>query len=1561
MICTSCGSMEPPKRPPHGARCSHCGSADMKHETREAMMLAAEAIAIARVRELVAGWANEGLIARPSAEEIQRRLTPPPPEPLELPPPPEPQPPPDVKTPPQWVYPQHEYRPEQIDQHVPDLPPAIGGLDAIAPLAALDAAPPTPRAPGKWETEVRPLLYENIGWFLGTLLVLAGSVYGVREAWRTLGGVARHVAVGGALFAYHAGFVGLAALLSKKSKGTGAVLGAIALGLSPIVFVALSSMVEVDFAVGSLLALPFVIGTAFTLRSVGKRFDLENAWILPMALMPSLVAELPVGRSDPDSLARAALPFVGVVSARLALRGGSRAVDIAATYAAIALGLYAVVGGPTAAATGPLTAAAVPLFCAALAAVVASGVERAAVRSAFPRATATTTVLALSVVLVSLLVATKHATGAAPRLALLADAATALLACGTFLVVAAGRPAALHVAAIVAPLAGWLAARAAFPAIPQWWPFGTAVAAAIAIALPQGDRERRVLGGWAVVAAFFALGCAPVMESVARVRGHYVATFATAAVIAVASHGAGGVRRRGLHYLGGLAVISAALAWTLPVADDIGPTIIRVGLALAGGFAAAGLAFDLRAAVLDDDAASRSRPFEDLSAFALLIALIAALPALRMATPFALDRGATPAVTLRESTMLAVVGGAFVLRAMRDRSSFTSLFGASIVGLWIYLAAGPRSAATSALTFGAIALAAAVAASLRGFAQPDEKLSARRVFGVIPLPFPARGLRAVTDGLAHASWVATAMTILSMIGWLTSRAEADRTFAIQAGVCLVIVQVLGLFAGPFTSHGLRGSVTSLSMIVTLIGFTAVVNRIGRPLPPPVVAYKLSAVAVAMWGVALGAKRWGPGIGGALGDRPSGERYHVVFHVVVFLLATVLCVDALLLTGGRTHIALSTIPPLLLLGPAVVLVLEARTLKTKELVHVAGPLAIAGAALMATQRSILGSAPARIFPPEIAWSRGILGVAVCGTILGAATFLGRDREEAQPLSFWTLGVAFAVLASSWLRVDPIPPVLVLASGALLALGKRRQVAQAAMFVGGFLIVHAAAQATGTVPSWAGPAMAALAGAAWIASAVRRRESWLGDLLFAAATIASLLYAFAEGAVTSPIAAGPAVVRAAIGSLDGSFMRLRAIPMAAGIAGASLTITAFRTGKARVAMASFAGALLLGLAVATAASVVSPPTSFPVRPVGPAIALAFALVAAFQQGVGSALDAGERSSLGARIGRDVMLALVFTMGALFVFSPAPIAPAKSALLLGFGGLAVAAGTATVAAFRERSGRHVYYVQLAILAAYALVRTELATAVPPEGDALFGLCLGFLLLGVTVHARRAGIPEVAAAVRTFIALLPIGIALILPRRASDSAALIAAASGALYGALAWLERSRLFGSLGAAACNVALLLLALSHGFDGGEVYLAAFGLFVLALGHLFAEAMDHGARLAIRVVGGLFLYAPAAVRLTAQIASSPNGAYAIGFGAACLFGVVLGMLLQIRAYLAFGTGFLVLDVIANLTAAGIRDHRIGFLVLSLAGLSILGTMVFVTLQRELVRSWGRSLRLALRGWD
>lgn len=235
-LCLPCRSF----RPASLAVCDRCEAVlvepDDEHLARLGDLLARD-----RVSALIASWTRSGLVAPKLARKLSATL----PHDLTLdapaPPPEAPPPPPEALPPPPVAHVVHRHHDDA--QHAGDAAASLfaapsvthGALDALASLDAPEHHAEEPHAPSRWESEVRPLLYENIGWFIGTLFVLAGSVYGVREAWRTLGGVPRHLLVASALLAYHAGFVGLARLLASRSASTGRVLGGIALGGSGVI------------------------------------------------------------------------------------------------------------------------------------------------------------------------------------------------------------------------------------------------------------------------------------------------------------------------------------------------------------------------------------------------------------------------------------------------------------------------------------------------------------------------------------------------------------------------------------------------------------------------------------------------------------------------------------------------------------------------------------------------------------------------------------------------------------------------------------------------------------------------------------------------------------------------------------------------------------------------------------------------------------------------------------------------------------------------------------------------------------------------------------------------------------------------------------------------------------------------------------------------------------------------------------------------------------------------------------------------------------------------------
>jgi hypothetical protein len=118
-----------------------------------------------------------------------------------------------------------------------------------------------------------------------------------------------------------------------------------------------------------------------------------------------------------------------------------------------------------------------------------------------------------------------------------------------------------------------------------------------------------------------------------------------------------------------------------------------------------------------------------------------------------------------------------------------------------------------------------------------------------------------------------------------------------------------------------------------------------------------------------------------------------------------------------------------------------------------------------------------------------------------------------------------------------------------------------------------------------------------------------------------------------------------------------------------------------------------------------------------------------------------------------------------------------------------------------------------------------------------------------------------------------------------------------------------------------------------------------------------------VGGLLLFLPGALQIIGRLArpDEANGSFALVFGLICLAGVAAGTWLRVRAYLFLGGAFLLLDIGAHVTFAGLRDQRLGFILMTVLGLGILGAMAALTLRRDAAQRWTRAARRVLREWD
>jgi hypothetical protein len=170
-------------------------------------------------------------------------------------------------------------RPEAASSALPPPPetpriarpaPAAASI-AEAPRAAAVASSPSPAHPSRtapaaappprgskdelraavqrysaWREHVRSFLIENIGWFIGGFLVVAGSLYFLREAWGSFAQLGRQMLIVATSLAYAAGFVGVALWLKRKHGLATAsrAMAYVGLALVPVAALAASGTFE---------------------------------------------------------------------------------------------------------------------------------------------------------------------------------------------------------------------------------------------------------------------------------------------------------------------------------------------------------------------------------------------------------------------------------------------------------------------------------------------------------------------------------------------------------------------------------------------------------------------------------------------------------------------------------------------------------------------------------------------------------------------------------------------------------------------------------------------------------------------------------------------------------------------------------------------------------------------------------------------------------------------------------------------------------------------------------------------------------------------------------------------------------------------------------------------------------------------------------------------------------------------------------------------------------------------------------------------------------------------
>jgi hypothetical protein len=193
---------------------------------------------------------------------------------------------------------------------------------------------------------------------------------------------------------------------------------------------------------------------------------------------------------------------------------------------------------------------------------------------------------------------------------------------------------------------------------------------------------------------------------------------------------------------------------------------------------------------------------------------------------------------------------------------------------------------------------------------------------------------------------------------------------------------------------------------------------------------------------------------------------------------------------------------------------------------------------------------------------------------------------------------------------------------------------------------------------------------------------------------------------------------------------------------------------------------------------------------------------------------------------------------------------------------------------------------------------------------------------------------------------------------AALLSLSIALHYALLARLDSDRRFALLAAVFANAALFAAWAVFGFSSLLAYAIPLGVTALFLVHVHAEELGERARQRLRVLILGALYALSGAEALA--AATPVQALIV-VPALCVAGIVLGVLLRVRAYLVMSTAFLALDLGLQMLRYGLQSRPMGALFLTVLGLALVAAMVAFSVERERILRRYAGMVSEIRRWE
>jgi hypothetical protein len=1487
---------------------------------------------------------------------------------------------------------------------------------------------------------LRPLFNEYIWWFIGTILILAGSIMGIREAWTVLTGVNRHLMVLIAVIIYEFLFTALGLFLNTKSVVTGKLLTVISILLLPVSFSVVSDVFLESNSLGIIALIISTILSSGILSFIAKQFQISIVGGV-LAILPSLVL-LSIIPKFTESLYPGILIFLPLFIVSYCGRNftlykeGSKGIFLISIYGA--LSVLAVFLNQSFVLNSSFELGSLPLvilfiWILGMSSIFAISFGSFGIKKETSRIYIILEIFFLAVTLViasvsGLFLFTTQTWEMNLNFVRIAYSLIPIGVTILFFNAINRHEMSFHLFMFLSIASSYLFIKEILPS--TFWSIALAPFIPISSMLYYKDKtlSMRVSSYvWGISSGIFSCAVLFFLSSLLRLNSGSILEvlkdpvffnqvcpiLAGGFYFAFVTHRFAGYERSAIHLLasiGSFTFIFGILLLSLPFADFISRICISLGI-VSALYHFASIYFERKRGDGDN---SNLQPMDDISLAGGILSLL---------TLFFVSSSAGN----MENAFFVLTGIILITRSYRDNSSFSGFIGTFLISISMFrLQINSYPAASTAINLIAssiIALAASILCILFPNLTPAE-IKSRKAFWVIRLPFAAQGPVLIRNALSATAIIYIVYSFTLILFWFGIPDQPERNLVIVSGILLAIIFLLGFFTRALNSFYLRGSVVSLSLIFIFIGLAAVANRIGRPLSPIVVGQNLSLGIIALWIFSRILFWKGKSLAIWLDNSNQGRFYYFVPLIAMTLLGFVLFIDVWLLQPVNIYRFLYITPPTFFIGASLAAFFLSRSLGSIPSLQVSFGLILVSFSLIFSQQSFLGIRLTPLILPGSQWVptetvnltrngdwtnpflflpesisaanliiRSATGIAVGGfsfallsVIIPLASFGLLLRkiifriEDYYPLQslmgIWTLisTIILSLIAFQYAFIQPA--VIAIGYSALLLLSPFPKIGNVSIALSGILLIHGFAHVEDIYPIWVGP-LFGLVGLIMVISIFpvskfsKKPYSRILESSHAGSFIYSFLgiiYAFAAFSPSRFDNAVPGLLWGFVNGISGVWMQSLSLAITLLFISISLFIGSFQWTKTLTVIAAIGSYLLLGF---------SGISSFPVLCrygicnadnsilsllfMIPYFSLIFACVAVLAR-AGSFLfkNAREDFSIGSGIGSDLLIILSGILLGLFirlgVNSNLPYN--EYALVIS---ILVIILISLYTAFKEKKPRHIYFAQIAIASLYLALKPSFPNILTPEVDAISALLFGFVLVGITTISRRVGIPPIEESTRRFAALMPVVAAIALPTETSYQNAGMATFSSVLYAALSITSSNRLYAVLAAVTGNLAIFTAIKAYNMQGIEIYLAPIGLFTLFLGHIFKSNLNMQIIKIIRILGGLLLYLPAGINISFEIGQAADSMYSVYFGVICLIGVLAGMLFQIRSYLFLGLIFFTLNLAVNLLQTGLRDQRMGFILLSLTGLLIIGSLVYYSIRKDKILGFVERTRKDLSKWE